>query len=582
VGRALAVQRDAADMALAMGINGVSDRVMNTVEPLGAVENRRYQSVPFIAIRATARAIAALRGSPDVLGIEEDRAVVLPAPEVPKSGEPPTLNGTVSLIGASTAWSWGFTGAGWYVAIIDSGVRRTHQFFAGKTTVEACFSRGADGATGAGDCPNGTSTQIGTGAAAPHPSDYSGYDHGTHVAGIAVGNAGTLAGVAKGADIIAIQVFSRISAAACGSSRPCLTSWAADTLAALDWLYINRGSYRVASANMSIGGSAKYGSACDSDSRKSAIDNLRNAGIATAVATGNDSYCSGVTSPSCISSSVAVGSSTDSDSASSFNNWHAILQRLFAPGDLVYSSTAASDTSYASYSGTSMATPHVAGAWALMKQVASNGSVTDFLKALRDTGVGVTSICDGRRTAIPRIRVDRAITTLAAFTLTLQSTQYGTTDPVPGSYRYAVGSQVQVTAVPDTYADFVGWSGGASGSMNPITITMDVNKTVLANFQFIFPPSATGVQQLNRSFSQGEYINVLRWQPHASNQGLDVTRYRVYRMSGGTRTQVAELSGSEREYQHRHVARETATYHVVAVTVNDREGLPALVIVPAV
>jgi subtilisin family serine protease len=492
------------------------------------------------------------------------------------------LNGTAPLIGASTAWSWGFTGAGWYVAVIDTGIRRTHQFFAGKTIVEACFARGADGATGAGDCPNGTHTQVGPGSATPHPGNYDGYDHGTHVAGIAAGSFGALAGVAKGANIIAIQVFSRMTGTACAPSQACVTSWVSDTLAALDWLYTSRGSYRVASANMSLGGSTIYSSPCDSDSRRAVIDNLRNAGIATIVATGNDASCSGVTSPSCISSSVAVGSSTDSDGASPFNNWHPSLQKLFAPGSAVNSATGSSDTSYGSWSGTSMAAPHVAGAWALMKQVANNGSVTDLLKALRDTGIGVTSTCDSRRTAMPRLRVDRAITTLAAFTLTIQATPYGTTDPVPGAYRYAAGSQVQVAALPETYADFVSWTGGASGSTNPITITLDADKTILANFQFIFPPGATGVQQLNRSFSQGEYINVLRWQPHASNQGLTVTRYRIYRVSGGVRTQVAELAGTEREYQHRHVAHETASYHVVAVTVNDREGLPALVIVPAV
>ena len=71
----------------------------------------------------------------------------------------PQLDGTVNLVGAATAWSWGFTGSGWYVAILDTGIRSTHQFFAGKSIVEACFAKGADGVGGAGDCPNGQSTQ---------------------------------------------------------------------------------------------------------------------------------------------------------------------------------------------------------------------------------------------------------------------------------------------------------------------------------------------------------------------------------------------------------------------------------------
>ena len=109
---------------------------------------------------------------------------------------------------------------------------------------------------------------------------------------------------------------------------------------------------------------------------QAAIDNLRSVGIATAIATGNDEWCGYVSSPACISSSVAVGASSDSDVEAIFNNWHPTMQRLFAPGVSIYSSIGDSDTSYGDKSGTSMATPHVAGAWALIKQAIPAGSVT--------------------------------------------------------------------------------------------------------------------------------------------------------------------------------------------------------------
>ncbi|MDO8835440.1 MAG: S8 family serine peptidase, partial [Vicinamibacterales bacterium] len=374
-GRQLA-QQQAADALLTRAIDGAADQLLRTLPHESWAVNNRYASVPFLALRVSADALTSLYASPVMAGVEEDVRVELIAPEplatTATGAETPHLDGTVDLVGASTAWRWGFTGAGWYIAILDTGIRPSHEFFAGKTIVEACFSKGADGTAGAGDCPNGQSTQTGAGSAAHHPSSYAGWDHGTHVAGIAAGNAGSLSGIARHASLIALQVFSRQPASSCSSGVPCVSSWNSDSLAALDWIYTNRGSYRTASANMSLGGGL-YTSPCDGDSRKAAIDQLRNAGIATAIAAGNDGACGRLSAPGCISSAIAVAASTDADNQASFSNWHTSMVGLFAPGASVRSATGASDTSYASWNGTSMATPHVAGAWALMKQVVSNG-----------------------------------------------------------------------------------------------------------------------------------------------------------------------------------------------------------------
>ncbi len=570
--------RDAADGILRSAITASTEAVVSELQGTAYTENRRYDSIPFVALRASAQAISALQASPHVLGIEEDVLTTL-EPATSSSATPkaqadaPQLNNTVNIIGASTAWSWGFTGQGWYVAIVDTGIRKTHQFFTGKSVVEACFSLGGDGVGPAGDCPNGSTSMTGPGSAVHYPSSYEGFDHGTHVAGIATGNYGSLAGVAKNADIIAIQVFSKFSDGT-------VKSYESDQLAGLNYLYSIRGSYRVASANMSLGGGA-YSTACDSKSQKAAIDNLRAAGIATAIATGNDGTCGTIGSPGCISSAIAVGSSTDSDGESDFNNWSATLQKLFAPGSQIYSSTGVSDTSYASWNGTSMATPHVAGAWALLKSVMATGSVNDFLAALRNTGVPITSVCDARRTPIPRIRVDLAIASLPRFTLTIQATPFGTTDPAPGAWGYAPGSQITVTAYPSTYADFVAWTGAASGSTNPLTVVVDANKTIVANFQYIFAPSATGQHLVNRSFSQMEYINDLKWQPSSSNAGLNVVMYRIYVQNGGTWSKLADVpaTGSSLEYLHRKAPAGATQYAIAAITSNSREGAPAMITV---
>jgi subtilisin family serine protease len=585
MGRAMVQQREDADAALKAAITEVSGKVVRALDGTTFTINHAYVTIPFLALRVGAEGLGVLRDSELVIGIEEDEAVQLVPPERGTAGptanetDVPSLDVSTANIGAQTVWGWGYTGAGWYVAILDTGIRSTHQFFTGKTIVEACFALGSDGLSGAGDCPNGRATQTGAGSAAHYSSAYTGYDHGTHVSGIAAGNYGALAGVAKGADIVAVQVFSKFSAADCSAANPCVSSYNSDSLAGLEYIYSIRGSYRIAAVNMSLGGSTKYTSACDSDSRTSIITNLRSAGIATAIATGNSDWCGGISAPACISTSVAVGASTDSDGETSFNNWHGTMQKLFAPGYQINSSTGGSDSSYASWNGTSMATPHVTGVWALMKQVVANGSVTDFLTALQNQGVSIKSACDNYSVGISRIRVDRAISALAHTTLVLQSSAFGTTDPAPGTYGYATGSTVTITATPATYSAFTGWTGNASGTTNPVTVTMDASKTIMANFRYVYAPSVAGSKVTNRSFSQVEIIHVIKFGSNPANDGLTISYYRVYQVDGSTLTKLADVNASTDTYQHRQAGTAAITYAVVAVTNNGYEGAPATVTV---
>lgn len=427
-----------ADAELQEAITFVTDSVLHSLGKSRYQVNHTYNSLPYLALAVSPESLEILRSLPEVLDIQQDVPLKLTDPiddtnREPKGGlaaasgpDQPRLDNTVNVIGANNAWTMGYTGSGWYVAVLDTGIRKTHQFFTGKTVVEACYALGEDGAGPAGDCPNGNTSMIGAGAAVHYAGTYSGYDHGTHVSGIAIGNYGSLYGVARSANIIAVQVFSRFSASYCGST-PCVMSWNSDCTAGLDYVYSIRGSYSIATVNMSLGGGA-YSSACDSDIRKTAIDNLRNAGIATVIATGNNGYCGYVGAPACTSTSIAVGASTDGDLESSFNNWHATLQKVFAPGSSVYSSTGSSNSSYGSWNGTSMATPHVAGACALLKQAKPTATVTAILSALRTTGKGITSVCDGYTIPIPRIQVDKAITNLAG-KITVTSPTSGQTFP---------------------------------------------------------------------------------------------------------------------------------------------------------
>ncbi len=407
-----------ADTLLATAIGSVVNSVVDRLNGAEYRINHTYSTIPFLALDVSAEALSVLRSLPEVLDIVEDIPIKFNRDEENVKGplenpftgdepEPPYLNNTVNLIGADVAWGYGCTGCNWYVAILDTGIRPTHEMFAGKTIVEACFSA-------SNDCPNGGTQMYGSGAAA-HYYDYSSagaYDHGTHVAGIAAGNSGTLFGVAKDADIIAVQVFSRFSGAAnCGSNPICVKSYNSDQLKGLEYVYSIRGIYRIAAVNMSIGG-GKYSSYCDANSRKTAIDNLAAVGIATVISTGNDGYCGFIGSPACISSAVAVGATTDADVETSFSNWDDLLVDLFAPGYQVYSATAASDSSYESWNGTSMAAPHVTGAWAVLKQCNPSGTVNSTLNAIKSTGKLVSTRCPAPPGYKPRVQVDSALVSL--------------------------------------------------------------------------------------------------------------------------------------------------------------------------
>ena len=174
----------------------------------------------------------------------------------------------------------------------------------------------------------------------------------------------------------------------------------------MEYVYTIRGSYSIASVNMSIGGDY-HDAYCDGEDIKSVIDNLREVGIATVIASGNDGWCGAINSPACISSSVSVGATNNDDQETDFSNWHPSLVDFFAPGYQIYSATAASDNSYEAWDGTSMSTPHVAGAWAIMKQCRKDGNVTELYYALKETGKSVSSRCGtGSR---PRINVGNAI-----------------------------------------------------------------------------------------------------------------------------------------------------------------------------
>ncbi|GGT40385.1 S8 family peptidase [Streptomyces purpureus] len=207
-------------------------------------------------------------------------------------------------------------GEGVTAYIIDTGVRITHNDFGGRA------SYGYDA------IDNDNTAQ-------------DGHGHGTHVAGTV---AGSSYGVAKKAKIVGVRVLNNSGS---GTTE--------QVVAGIDW--VTRNAVKPAVANMSLGGGVD--SVLDQ-----AVRNSIASGVTYAIAAGNDGANASNTSPARVAEAITVGSTTSSDARSSFSNYGSILD-IFAPGSSITSAWNNSDTATSTISGTSMATPHVAGAAAL-------------------------------------------------------------------------------------------------------------------------------------------------------------------------------------------------------------------------
>ncbi|MFI7498951.1 S8 family peptidase [Streptomyces sp. NPDC049687] len=232
-------------------------------------------------------------------------------------------------------------GEGVTAYVLDTGVRITHADFGGR----ASYGYDAIGKDNVADDDHG---------------------HGTHVAGTL---AGTVYGVAKKAKIVAVKVLNRQG-----------TGSTAQIVAGIDWVTAN--AVKPAVANMSIGGPGD--TALDT-----AIRNSVASGVTYAVAAGNESADASTRSPARITEAITVGATTSADARASYSNYGASVD-LFAPGTAVVSDWLTSDSAATSLSGTSMATPHVAGAAALFladHPTATPAEVQSALVASATTGV---------------------------------------------------------------------------------------------------------------------------------------------------------------------------------------------------
>ncbi len=303
-----------------------------------------------------------------------------------------------------------FSGAGQAVAILDTGVDRNHIFFQGESgqsrvVSEACYTLG--GLSGFREissiCPNRARQQIGEGAGANCTAfAFPGCAHGTHVAGIAAGNDG----IANEADIIAINVFTgvrdvfRRDVCGTGVGRSCVLAFDSDIIRGLERVFSLRNTFNIAAVNMSLGG-GRFFSSCDSQNpvMTNVINRLKSVGIATVISSGNDGFSNSVGFPSCISNAITVGATSDftgdvfgravtKDERVFYSNVSDEVD-LYAPGTLIRSSIPGNG--FENFNGTSMAAPHVAGGFAIVKAASPSLTVDQIEGAFKSVGPDVVS-----------------------------------------------------------------------------------------------------------------------------------------------------------------------------------------------
>ncbi|MDV3502925.1 S8 family peptidase [Marinobacter sp. M-5] len=232
-------------------------------------------------------------------------------------------------------------GAGSNVYIIDTGIRPSHAEFSGRVIEGRNFAANQAGLLSFGSLPLlGPLLNLGGEADPTDVTDCNG--HGTHVASTAVG---TQYGVAKSASVAAVRVLDCSGAGA-----------NADVIAGVDWVAANHQAPAI--ANMSLGGG-------NSVALDNAVRGAIAAGVTFVVAAGNNNTdaCSG--SPNRVERAITVGSTTRNDQRSSFSNFGSCVD-VFAPGSNITAAWFQSDTETNTISGTSMASPHVAGMAALI------------------------------------------------------------------------------------------------------------------------------------------------------------------------------------------------------------------------
>jgi hypothetical protein len=346
---------------------------------------RDYNHVPAVAAEVTRQGVLALLNNPFVESVQIDEINEI------------SLYTARRQINVPNVEAWGYNGSGINVAVLDTGIQSSHTYLSDDVVAQKCFHS-------SGNCPGG-------GTESNNAAD--GHGHGTHVSGIITSSYTGYEGIANGSGIVAVKVLTD-------------DGWGSvsDITAGLDWVYTNRKTYNIRVVNMSLGGSTQYNSPCDAydSARARAVNRLNWGGVIVVAASGNSYSRSGISAPACIRNVISVGSVTSNDSLSSFSNVGRILD-VFAPGDCIWSTIPTN--SWDCWSGTSMASPVVAGVIALMLDAEPSLRLSTIRARLKNTG----PIISGTGYRIRRIVANRVVRAVPGSVTMGNATWIGTRRP---------------------------------------------------------------------------------------------------------------------------------------------------------
>jgi uncharacterized repeat protein (TIGR01451 family) len=347
---------------------------LNRLPARGIEVTRTYEYLSLVAMRVDETTLAALVADPYVTVLQADEPVE------------PQLQQSVGLIRADYNHILAYTGTGQTVAVLDTGIDRFHPDLAGKVVSGACYSTPDNSLGATSTCPGGATSSVNINSSGACVGT-SGCNHGTHVAGI-------VAGVAPNANLISIQVFRSVNnqdfCSARGRTSPCVSANGSDVIAGLNRVYALRNTYNIAAVNLSLGGGRFTDpAACETTNGayRQAINLLRNANINVVAGSGNSDYRNAMTGPACLTGVISVAASDKNNVIGDFSNI-SIFTTLYAPGVNINSAIPGTGNPppRASFNGTSMAAPHVAGAVALLKQARPNATPAQITNALTTTG----------------------------------------------------------------------------------------------------------------------------------------------------------------------------------------------------
>jgi subtilisin family serine protease len=341
----------------------------------------------------------------------------------------PTPSWGLDRIPLNNSYTYPTTASGVRAYIIDTGVRFTHTDFGGR-------------AVSGFDAIDGGSAD-------------DGHGHGTHVAGT-VG--GTSYGVAKGVTLVGVRVLNNA-----GSGTT------AQVAAGIDWVTGDHDPGELAVANMSLGGGIDT-------TLDNAVANSIADGVTYALAAGNDNGANACnTSPARTPNAITVGSTTSTDARSSFSNIGTCLD-IFAPGSSITSAWRTSDTATNTISGTSMATPHVAGAAALV--LAQNPSFTP--QQVRDSLVNnaTTGVISNPGTGSPNRLLFVVNGTPPANDFSISVSPTSGTTAAGGSVTATVNTATTSGSAQTVSLSASGLPAGASASFNPASVTSGGSSTM--------------------------------------------------------------------------------------------------------